>query len=517
MTRYHSLVVAILLLLYSIHATLINKNIIREVDLSDQAYTEIIRILVLNKNEGISDKSSDEHKKDRNKSPQGDKEYEYYELLIPKSLEMQMGSIKAAEIKTKTPMSIKRIGTIAKLRKDNEGNVADDINSKNANGLYVLYKVKFAQPLKPEERISFKVTISAMQKLQALPAEIEFGGSGSYVYEREVHVVSLYETENQKTIIRLPQGDTESYSLQPEPVNKDGKTITYGPYKNVKPYSISTTDSQVGPNIRVHFVSDLPYLEVRKNTREVTISHFTGTTRIVDFYDVYNNGPAFKGGFSRIDYYKLLDSKAQRTIPRDFSIGISGSAKNIFYKDEVGNVTSSKIYEPGSSGGSPMTKVLVLSPRYPLAGGWHYSWNHGYDSNLSSNLRFDKSTGLYNFAIPFIVGLSELPVREYELSIVLPEGAIFSNFHIPFELEETKFSQVYSFLDSVGRTKITFKLSNVVSDHTVPIVLSYRYPTYAYLIKPLSVAAFLLVLFISSMFISRLDLSLSKRRHLKTE
>ena len=66
--------------------------------------------------------------------------------------------------------------------------------------------------------------------------------------------------------------------------------------------------------------------------------------------------------------------------------------------------------------------MLEIKPRYPVLGGWSYSFVVGYDMPLEDALKV-ASDGRKILAVPFFTGLRDLVVDEVELRIVLPEGA----------------------------------------------------------------------------------------------
>jgi oligosaccharyltransferase complex subunit alpha (ribophorin I) len=66
---------------------------------------------------------------------------------------------------------------------------------------------------------------------------------------------------------------------------------------------------------------------------------------------------------------------------------------------------------------------LELRPRYPLLGGWNYTFTIGYDLPLGEVLREDKQMGKKVLAVDFLTGFKDAVVDDVELKVVLPEGA----------------------------------------------------------------------------------------------
>jgi oligosaccharyltransferase complex subunit alpha (ribophorin I) len=65
---------------------------------------------------------------------------------------------------------------------------------------------------------------------------------------------------------------------------------------------------------------------------------------------------------------------------------------------------------------------LELKPRYPILGGWNYSFVIGYDVPLEDALKSDVA-GKKVLSVPFLTGYKDLAADVVELKIVLPEGA----------------------------------------------------------------------------------------------
>jgi len=69
---------------------------------------------------------------------------------------------------------------------------------------------------------------------------------------------------------------------------------------------------------------------------------------------------------------------------------------------------------------------LELRPRYPVFGGWKYSFKVGWDADLKEYLRkLEKGDG-YVLKIPFLEGprMPEgIEYKKVEVRVILPEGA----------------------------------------------------------------------------------------------
>ena len=104
-----------------------------------------------------------------------------------------------------------------------------------------------------------------------------------------------------------------------------------------------------------------------------------------------------------------------------------------YFIDEIGNVSTSR-FRPSAPQPKHTTElakpkrpaghsVLEITPRYPLLGGWNYTFTVGYTWPLQDILRHDVHKGRYVLAVPFLTPLKNVAFDEVTLKIVLPEGA----------------------------------------------------------------------------------------------
>lgn len=134
-----------------------------------------------------------------------------------------------------------------------------------------------------------------------------------------------------------------------------------------------------------------------------------------------------KGHFSRLEYQMqgYMNKPAPHTLPA-LNLGLPPGIRNAYYYDIIGNVSTSKLrVAPLPPKGSQRTQysVLELRPRYPLLGGWNYSFTLGWDAPLESSAVYDKKTGTYTVAVPIMTPIPGAVINDEELKIILPEGA----------------------------------------------------------------------------------------------
>jgi oligosaccharyltransferase complex subunit alpha (ribophorin I) len=103
------------------------------------------------------------------------------------------------------------------------------------------------------------------------------------------------------------------------------------------------------------------------------------------------------------------------------TLHLPAGIRNAYYYDLVGNVSTSKLQAVPSS--SRKSSILDLRPRYPLMGGWNYSFTLGWDSPLSDSVTWDQKNGRYIVQVPIMTLIPGAVVNDAEVSIILPEGA----------------------------------------------------------------------------------------------
>lgn len=221
-----------------------------------------------------------------------------------------------------------------------------------------------------------------------------------------------------------------------------------------------------------------------------------------------------KGHFSRLAHQQSkFHASSPAQVFTDLTLRLPPTAHTTYYYDTIGNVSTSR-FRPGQT---PATQAkiksrtaarvvdsqLELKPRYPILGGWNYSFVIGYDVPLADMLKTDG--GRKVLSVPFLTGYKDLAAEEVELKIVLPEGAryvlpyllhltslflprriLLSTYgstlflgewlinrdievHTPFPVDSTTHSIHKTYLDTTGRHTITLTKSKCTEHHAQPV------------------------------------------------
>lgn len=221
---------------------------------------------------------------------------------------------------------------------------------------------------------------------------------------------------------------------------------------------------------------------------------------------------SLKGQFSRLNHQqsRFWASKPAQVLS-ELVMRLPPLARSVYYYDVIGNVSTSHFREGAVRKGRTTESQLEFRPRYPLLGGWNYTFTVGWDSPLSESLKVDKD-GKYVLSVPFLTPLKDVVVDDEELSIILPEGATDVQVFTPFPVDEIEHGVHKTYLDTTGRPVVTLKKHLVTENHAQPVYVTYEYSRGALFKKPLTVSAFcgsMLLLFI---LLRRVDYSIEKKK-----
>lgn len=133
-----------------------------------------------------------------------------------------------------------------------------------------------------------------------------------------------------------------------------------------------------------------------------------------------------KGYFSRLDHQKNVRSqKGQALSINDFTLLLPARASEPYFVDIVGNVSTSKFRSPPKSNLQSIPSHLRLQPRYPIMGGWNYTFTVGYNAPLADFVRAQSVAGERRFSlkVPFFTAVPNVAVDDVTFKVRLPESA----------------------------------------------------------------------------------------------
>jgi oligosaccharyltransferase complex subunit alpha (ribophorin I) len=187
-------------------------------------------------------------------------------------------------------------------------------------------------------------------------------------------------------------------------------------------------------DLHVHYENAKAVLVAKSLFRDLWVSHWGGQLSVEEHYELHNEGAKYavlatficlfvlncvsfrlKDHFSRVEFAYTAASRDQFNVVESLTLTFPPHATNAFYRDTIGNVSTSKFRNERTR------SVMEIKPRYPLWGGWRYTWYHGYDIPLSAYLRSSGTT--YTLKVPFVGGLTDVSIETATVRVVLPESA----------------------------------------------------------------------------------------------
>ncbi|TFK28748.1 oligosaccharyltransferase alpha subunit [Coprinopsis marcescibilis] len=343
-------------------------------------------------------------------------------------------------------------------------------------------------------------------------------------YGTDLFVLSPYKTLIQRTKLRSiaprivahtePQG-VDKFAGDAL-VTKSGSTIVYGPYSNIPPSANQNFVEEYQQRVEIQYYLEQPVLEVTEYKRAVEVSHWGANVNTQDEITLHNAGPKLKGHFSRLEHQ--VQSYTRKLAPHllpALQLNLPAGIRNAYYYDQIGNVSTSKLrVAPLGPKGFPRSQqsVLELKPRYPLLGGWNYTFTLGWDAPLEGSVSYNKKTGAYTLAVPILTPVPGSVVNNEELTIILPEGATDVDFATPFAPVSATLGTHVTYLDTVGRPSITLRYENLTLKHAQEVYVTYKVPFTAHLRKAVSVAFAFFSLFAVAIIARRIDLSIGPKQ-----
>ncbi|KAI0650316.1 oligosaccharyl transferase alpha subunit [Trametes meyenii] len=385
-----------------------------------------------------------------------------------------------------------------------------------------LYTVELPKALDTNATANLVVETVQTHATFPWPEEAAQKDPQSLKYILELFVLSPYKTAVQRTKIRAPNPQVHSFT-EPEDVGftadsvvtKSGATITYGPFHDIPPSAAQDFVDAKQKQITVHYSYDLPILEVTKLERAAEISHWGANLNIEDKIALHNAGPRLKGHFSRLEFQtqSYFGRQAPHMLPA-INLLLPAGIHSAYFYDLVGNVSTSHLRTAPSvpkGANSNSFSLLELRPRYPVMGGWNYSFTLGWDSPLADYAGYDKSTGKHIVGVPIMTVIPTAVVDEAEITIILPEGATDIDYFAPFPALKETITKHITYLDTIGRPKITLKYKELTDKHSGTIYVTYKVPFRAHLQKPLAVATVFIGLFAIALTWRRVDTRIRRK------
>ncbi|KAL6429445.1 hypothetical protein ACFW04_008245 [Cataglyphis niger] len=340
----------------------------------------------------------------------------------------------------------------------------------------IFYSIDLANYLAPRRALTIEVETILTHELVPHPKEIAQQEKQLVKYTGNVYAYLPYAVTKQTTYVALPSRNIESYTkIKPQP-----------------PFAYE--------ELTVHFENNNKFLTVTRLERTIEISHW-GNIAVEEHIDLLHTGALLKGSFSRYEYAR--ESKSGQASIQSFDTILPAAASDIYYRDEIGNISTSHTRIKKDS------VELNLRPRFPLFGGWKTRYTIGY--SVPSYEYLFHSGDQYTLEMRLLDHIfDDMIVDEIVLKIILPEGARNIQLELPYPTTRLADSLHYTYLDVTGRPVVSVTKKNLVENHIQSFRLKYTFPRLLMLQEPLLVVVALYLMFLLVIIYVRLDFSIDK-------
>ncbi|PKY02946.1 putative oligosaccharyl transferase subunit [Aspergillus campestris IBT 28561] len=382
------------------------------------------------------------------------------------------------------------------------------------------YAVNFPQPLAPKAEITLGISYSILSALTPRPAAIQQSDKQFLNYDFSAYAPSAYQTVTQKTKLKLPTTNVPDYTTteglksgaDPE---RQGTTYTYGPYDTAK----VAPGTAYPVSVRYEFTK--PVITASLLERDLEVSHWGGNLATEERYWLRNNGSHLVNQFSRVEWTVSSFQQQPSSAIRELTFPLKPGSVDPYFTDDIGNVSTSR-YRPGKA---RRDASLELRPRFPIFGGWNYSFRIGWNNNLASFLRQGPAADTYVLKVPFLEGPKVPEGVQYDqvvVRVILPEGAHNVRYETldqstsnglpgPHQIS-AEVSPLKTYMDTLGRTVLTLTAEDLTDEaRDSQLVITYEYTLWDSLRKPATITAGLLATFIAAWAVGQIDVSIKKR------
>ncbi|CAG0884410.1 unnamed protein product [Darwinula stevensoni] len=365
------------------------------------------------------------------------------------------------------------------------------VHHPKERGSESFYILDLKKPVQPGDKVKVNVNMVLSHVLEPLPAEIKQTEKQLLQWKGNAYIYHPCQVETQTTKYILPSSQIEGYS-RVKPVSSSDSTINYGPYENVPSLS-------KGEPVMIHYEYTQAVMTVTSMTRTIEVSHW-GNIAVEEVIDILNTGARLKGPFSRPDLQKGLVRAAHLVA---FKTVLPASSRHVYYRDEIGNISTSHLRELEDS------VEVILRPRFPLFGGWktHYLLGYSvpsYEYLFTSGEEFVLEMRLLDHVFDDVV------VDDLKVVVILPEGSRVTEIITPYDASILPESLTFTYLDTEGRPTIAIHKSNLVENHIQNFQVHYTFPRWRLAVEPFLVVIAFYLLFLVVIIYVRLDFRITK-------
>lgn len=383
-----------------------------------------------------------------------------------------------------------KLSFISATTKNSKDKLSVKATSVSGHSDKAFYRVQLESVLNSGKTTTIEVEAVFSHVLEPFPAEIAQAEKQLVVLQTNLYFYSPYTTTTQTTAVTTTSSNVESYT-KTKPVSQSDTTISYGPYEDKAPFSEAP--------LKVHEENNSPFLTVTSLDRLIEVSHW-GNIAVEEHIDVKHTGAKLKGSFSRFDYQRQQDGYAS---VKSFKTILPASARDVYYRDEIGNISTSNMKELDES------VDVELRPRFPLFGGWKTLYFLGY--NVPSYEYLFNKGDQYALKMRFVDHIyDDMVVDAMQLKVILPEGVKNIQLKTPFGVERQGDETHYTYLDTLGRPVVVLNKHNLVEQHIQDFEIHYTFQKFLLIQEPLLLVGAFYLLFLVVIIYMRLDFAITK-------
>ena len=155
--------------------------------------------------------------------------------------------------------------------------------------------------------------------------------------------------------------------------------------------------------------------------RDIEVSHWGGNIATEERHWLTNRAATLKNHFSRVAYQQANYYNPPSSALKELKFPLTVGSVDAYFTDDIGNVSTSRFRANAKESN------LEIKPRYPLFGGWNYSFRVGWNGDLQKFVRGVRDgSDQFVLKVPFFDGPKQGEGLEYErivTRVILPEGA----------------------------------------------------------------------------------------------
>jgi oligosaccharyltransferase complex subunit alpha (ribophorin I) len=366
----------------------VNQAVTRVVDL--RTHIEEVNVLITVKNTGSA-------------------ALKQYLLAVPGDKAPRLAYVEASQGKTKLAPPTQITEGVSGLPSvsDAEGGAAALSNA-------TFFSVQLASSVAAGDTSDLRVLLVFARTQRPYPESIEQADQQLVMWEDSSLFYSPYATTTQESQIKLASSRIESFTKGGKNIAKrTGEELRYGPFTDTPAFARSA--------ISVHSVNNAPFVTFTSLSKDIEVSHW-GNVAVQDNVLLSHTGAKLRGAFTRFDYERSRTGDQAPASFRTLVAELPRTAKDIYYRDCIGNVSTSHVRKP--VGGRDAHTRVEIDPRFPMFGGWNADFMLGYNLPSQHYLSVDNTdASKFVLNISFGAPVASAAIDELTVRVILPEGA----------------------------------------------------------------------------------------------